>query len=303
MMTSGTMRERHVAIVTNNEDDESRGRIKVACAGLMGVDTDGEPIEYPVWVEPSFPHLLVSEEESGVVDSGFFFVPNVGTAVEIEITVSSGIDKSPGQSSIGNPDPRWVACLLLPGDELSEDFTTNYPNRMGWRSRKGSLLMFDDTDGEERTLLRGPSNGDGEHSFVSMEPDGSMLVSSNLGHLMIFAKDGSLTINDNLGNVYSTSKSGVEITTDVGSSIKVGTTIQIVASGDVTVDAVSAKINANQVALGNGAVESVIKGNTFQALFNAHTHIGVGNLGAPVVTLPPVVPLTGAELSLVTKTA
>tara|TARA_A100001037_G_C15153237_1_gene641148 strand:+ start:4975 stop:5700 length:726 start_codon:yes stop_codon:yes gene_type:complete len=59
-----------------------------------------------------------------------------------------------------------------------------------------------------------------------------------------------------------------------------------------------AYVNSSNIELGETAMEQVIKGNTFQALFNAHTH--VGNMGAP--TTPPVVPLTGTELSQVTKT-
>ena len=57
-------------------------------------------------------------------------------------------------------------------------------------------------------------------------------------------------------------------------------------------------VNSNNIELGENAVEAVIKGNTFQAYFNSHTHIG--NLGAP--TSPPVVPSTPNHLSTVSKT-
>jgi len=57
-------------------------------------------------------------------------------------------------------------------------------------------------------------------------------------------------------------------------------------------------INSNNIKLGESAVESIIKGNTFQAYFNSHTHIG--NLGAP--TSPPVVPSTPNHLSTISKT-
>ena len=57
-------------------------------------------------------------------------------------------------------------------------------------------------------------------------------------------------------------------------------------------------INSNNIELGEGAVEAVIKGNTFQNYFNSHTHIG--NLGAPTST--PVVPSTPNHLSTVSKT-
>ena len=50
---------------------------------------------------------------------------------------------------------------------------------------------------------------------------------------------------------------------------------------------------ANTIELGKGAIEKLVLGDSFMALFNAHTHIG--NLGAP--TTPPVVPMTPAQLS------
>jgi hypothetical protein len=57
-------------------------------------------------------------------------------------------------------------------------------------------------------------------------------------------------------------------------------------------------INSNNIELGEAAIESVIKGNTFQTYFNSHTHIG--NLGAP--TSPPVIPSDPSHLSNVSKT-
>ena len=69
------------------------------------------------------------------------------------------------------------------------------------------------------------------------------------------------------------------------------------AAEAVNVTANDVSLSAGSVHLGQSAVEAVIKGNTFQALFNAHVHsTGVGPSG------PPVVPLTGTELSLVSKT-
>jgi hypothetical protein len=57
-------------------------------------------------------------------------------------------------------------------------------------------------------------------------------------------------------------------------------------------------VNSSNIELGERAIESVIKGNTFQTYFNSHTH--VGNLGAP--TSPPVIPSTPDHLSNVSKT-
>jgi len=67
--------------------------------------------------------------------------------------------------------------------------------------------------------------------------------------------------------------------------------IKIIASSKVVVDAPA-------IELSEGATEAVIKGTTFQGLFNAHTHNG--NMGAP--TGPPLAPLTGSELSTIVTT-
>lgn len=78
----------------------------------------------------------------------------------------------------------------------------------------------------------------------------------------------------------------------------VGAEINIVSQTAVNITTKKAVIEAEAIELGADATEAVIKGNIFQSLFNAHTHIG--NLGAP--TSPPVSPLTGSELSKITTT-
>lgn len=57
---------------------------------------------------------------------------------------------------------------------------------------------------------------------------------------------------------------------------------------------VKVNVNAPEILLGESASEQIIKGNTFQSIFNAHTHgTGVGP------STPPIQPLTGTELSKV----
>lgn len=57
-------------------------------------------------------------------------------------------------------------------------------------------------------------------------------------------------------------------------------------------------VNSRNIKLGENAIEALVKGNTFQAYFNSHVHIG--NLGAP--TSPPVIPSTPDHLSTISKT-
>jgi len=75
--------------------------------------------------------------------------------------------------------------------------------------------------------------------------------------------------------------------------------IMINQDGNVAVESdTKVSVNAPEIDLGVNAAEAVIKGETFQQLFNAHQHIG--NQGAPTST--PVQPLDGSELSEVVKT-
>lgn len=74
--------------------------------------------------------------------------------------------------------------------------------------------------------------------------------------------------------------------------------VEVFTDGDVEVKGKKVHVNSPKVELGEIALEQVIKGNTFQALFNTHTHLG--NLGLP--TTPPTVPLSGTELSKISKT-
>jgi hypothetical protein len=104
-------------------------------------------------------------------------------------------------------------------------------------------------------------------------------------HFIAFDGDEELKIWFTVNRGLTVQLKDSSITIDQDNLITVKTTNKVI-------------IDSPNIELGTTALEAVIKGETFQKLFNAHTHIG--NLGAP--TSPPVIPLTGSELSLVTKT-
>jgi hypothetical protein len=53
-------------------------------------------------------------------------------------------------------------------------------------------------------------------------------------------------------------------------------------------------INSNNIELGEGATQAVIRGDAFKTFFDTHVHAGAGS--------PPVVPMIPSLLSLITKT-
>lgn len=129
---SGVLRQRYMAEVADAADPEKRGRIKVKCQDLLpGKDA------LPQWCEPSFPY-------TGEADAGWFYVPGVGTIVEIEITVGSTWDDAPGQSGMIDLDPRWVACTYKDTKDVAEDFRKHYGQSLGIKTPKGQMLLFDD---------------------------------------------------------------------------------------------------------------------------------------------------------------
>jgi hypothetical protein len=104
-------------------------------------------------------------------------------------------------------------------------------------------------------------------------------------HIVLFDGDQELKI------WFSVSKGLTLILKEASINIDPENQITIKTGNKVIVDSPAIELGVN-------ALEAVIKGETFQKIFNAHTHIG--NLGAPTST--PIVPLNGSELSKVTKT-
>jgi phage baseplate assembly protein V len=90
--------------------------------------------------------------------------------------------------------------------------------------------------------------------------------------------------------------SKVTIKTPSGQSIELDA-----ASGSVTMTGVTVTVDASQVKLGGaGAVQPLVLGTAFMALFNAHVHTS----SVPTTpTSPPLTPMTPAVLSTVTKTS
>jgi len=129
-----TLREIYLAVVSDIEDDEKRGRIKVACREIAEADT-----ELPEWVEPCFPYA----GNDGA--SGFFFLPAVGDLVEIERTVGHTDDDAAGMAAIMDPDTRWRCATYATAADVPTEFTSGtYGKRMGITTPGGNMLIFDD---------------------------------------------------------------------------------------------------------------------------------------------------------------
>lgn len=132
---------------------------------------------------------------------------------------------------------------------------------------------------------------DGDEELKVLYQKGRGLQLKLKGSNVTINPDASITIE------HDETSSIIELT---GNTINVVTDNQINLTSDNQVNVTTNRchIDSPNIRLGENAAESVIKGETFQRLFNSHTHIGF--LG--ITTSPPVVPLTGLELSKITKT-
>lgn len=79
-----------------------------------------------------------------------------------------------------------------------------------------------------------------------------------------------------------------------------GDSIHLKRSGNIEITAATkVVVKSPAVELGEGSLESLVNGETFQSFFNSHTH--TGNLGAP--TSPPMSPMNSSHLSQIVKAA
>ncbi len=176
------------ATVTFNEDPAKRGVIRVSCEGLLGNADE----EVPINVEPA-------------PAWGWFYVPDIGEIVEIEVSEGSSEDEQHEQFSIDNLDLKWrsVRYPNLEADEernrrpVNPDFTSkNYGKRRGFATPAGHVLMFDDTEGDESISLKF-QNKDAANAFVTFDKTGAIRLIDAHGNI-VELKQGVVVVVANL---------------------------------------------------------------------------------------------------------
>lgn len=165
------------ATVTNVDDPLKVGRVKVKCPGLVRSDR-----ELPYWLAPSFP--FVSSKAAG-----WFFPPDVGDQVEIEVTDAAKSDEIGGESSISAPNARYRAYLYNDAQQLPDEFKENYPKRRGVKTPGGTILLFDDTEDSEQSLWQ-----DKYGNVILMTKTGVRIYNDNGSYLEIVKSGGTTTL-------------------------------------------------------------------------------------------------------------
>jgi hypothetical protein len=244
--------------VTNTEDPENRGRIQVTVPSVLG-DNQSQ------WAEPAFPY-------GGGPDFGFVAVPPVDSMVIVEFLE-------------GDPSaPIWTGTFWRPSDEVPAEYTGQQTKLL--KTESGHRLVFDDTGDSETVTLHSASD-----AVITMNHEGSIDLTDQGGaHVTIDAAGGEIVVEDANGNSITLSSSGISCEDANGNQI-------VTSSGGVEVKGTTINIEGQSVTVGGPGGEPLVKGQTFLAMFNSHTHPCTAP-GAP--SGPPIVPLTPAALTIKT---
>jgi phage baseplate assembly protein V len=193
---------------------------------------------------------------------GTFFVPEVGD--EVVIGFAHGDMRLP---------------IILGGVYNGKDKPPSYRDASKdeklIKTKGGHEILLNDSKGSQGIKI----TTNGGHTIDLDDQGKSVAVNTSGGQ--------SITLDDQGGSITVTTSGGQSITLDPG--------------GGVTISATQVTIDATSISLGQAAISSLIRGETFLGLFNAHVH-PVNLLTMSTLTpLPPIDPT--AVLSTTSKTA
>lgn len=275
-----------IAVVTNTDDPEQKGRFKVKCPDIAGDQ------ELPFWITSYFQY-------------GSFSVPRVNDKVVIYRDYQSLGDESKGASSMRSPNYRWKGEIIVTPEEdkskyvVNENFKTNYGSRNGYYTRSGHVLFFDDTEGSEDVELKNGKTG----AYISFSADGAVIMEDENGNVLRI-KDNKIEAVHSQGPKISVEGNSVSIdsgasgTTTVEGGVKseLSSTTEARVSGPTVTLAATVSLNitsnativldAPSVKLGETATLGLLTSSAL-APYLAHTHSipGGGVTGIPVTGL------------------
>lgn len=250
------------AFVVDNVDPQQRGRLKLIVPTVLGQQDTG-------WALPCLPF-------GGLANQGLFMIPQVDAQVWVEFEE-------------GNLDhPIWVGVFWQQSGDIPEEAAAQAePTTRIIRTPSGHVLQFDDAEGDEQIRLAHPQGAE-----LTIDPDGTVKTSDASGNTLVLnARDNQISLEDANGNHLQMDASGTTIEDSSGNKIAM-------AASGITVEGTQVVIKGSTVDVGGPGGEALIKGQTFLAMFNTHTHVTTMP-GAP--TGPPIPPLTPAALTIKTK--
>jgi hypothetical protein len=159
------------AVVTDNQDPDKRGRLKVNVPALLGETEIG-------WAMPCFPY-------GGGADRGCYMVPEAGDGVWVEFEA--------GQISFPIWSGTWWAKDEAPQDASG---AKPVPDIKIIKSVSGHIIQFDDTSGSEMITIKEGKN----NNVIVMDKNGIKITDgANSGNEITLDAQG-ITCKDKNGN-------------------------------------------------------------------------------------------------------
>lgn len=248
------------AFVGDNADPQKLGRCRLIVPSVLGETLSD-------WALPCTPY-------GGAADEGFLMVPPLDAQVVAEFM----------EGDISSP--LWTGTFWRSEGEPPAEFGANdTPTAKLLKTASGHLLHFEDAEGEETITLRSATE-----AVLEMNSGGSIALTDSGGaRVVIDAEANEIRIEDANGNSVVMTGSGMEFADASGNTITT-------EAGGVTVSSgATVTIDGAMVAVAGSGGEPLVKGTSFLAAFNAHTHV-CGAPGSP--SGPPIPPLTPSVLTM-----
>lgn len=247
--------------VVDNQDPETRGRLKLRVPSLLGDQDTG-------WALPCSPF-------GGLRNQGLFMIPEVDAQVWVEFE----------EGNLNNPI--WVGVFWQQAADTPEEGALNEPTTRVLKTPSGHVLQFDDAEGEEQFRLAHPAGTE-----LTVNAAGTVTYTDAGGSsITLDAEANRIVIADSNGNTVTLDGSGTLVEDSNGNKI------EMLAAG-INVQAAKVVLKGQQVELAGEGGEPLIKAQTFMSLYNSHTHACTAP-GSP--SGPPIPPLTPAAATLKTK--
>jgi hypothetical protein len=293
--------ETHIGIITRVGEQADAETLRGAVY-FKSITLSGDQ-EYPKPALPNFPL-------AGGKGEGFFWVPQVGDMIEVEIN-----------SSTINQNPRYTKMFYTTDGDIHQMFKDAYPFGKGFATRSGHILFFNDKKGEEQILIKSSkgsqvllSDAKGKEAiYVIHGPSKSFAQFSTNGSISLVAVN-----KEKKSNVISldTNTDAISIVSAKGSAVSLSDKISLVDyKGEVRVDladgncqvtskktiimnspSFTSKCGVHE--LGDQALFSAVCGENLVSYNDAHFHMTAAGPSSPPSV--PMVTYTGTPLSITT---
>lgn len=239
---------KYSGVVKDNQDQEKLGRLQVSVPTIF-------PPDELVTARAALPY-------------GFFFVPENEAKVWIEF--------EGGDTGL----PLWTGIQYVPG-EWAPEAEADPPTKRVIKTASGHLIVFDDTEGEEKIEITDGVNG----HVVTLDASGILVTDGVNGHALTLDSSGVAIADGVSSHAISLTSSGVTVEAASGAKVELTAASTTVDSGQGAKVELTAGMSS--VDAGGGILQ--VKGSMIMLSSSAAAPVlrfgidqGIGNLGAPV---------------------